>query len=71
MKLPKSFNALDKEHKISFLLEKYSCNEIASMLVEQLCKTPSQVSKIRISQDDFEKHFHIIKPYNTKKGVKE
>lgn len=69
MKIAKKFFTLSKEEKVSFLLEKYSCNEIASMLVEQLEKTPAvSFSKIRISQEDFENHFRIIQPYNTKKS---
>lgn len=68
MKLSKSFFALSKEEKVNYLLEKYSCNEIASMLVEKL-ETPSVTfSKLRISQEDFDLHFRIIKPYNTKKA---
>ena len=68
MKLAKSFFNLSKEEKVNYLLEKYTCNEIASALVDKLETTPVSFSKLRISQEDFDLHFRIIKPYNTKKS---
>ena len=67
MKLSKSFFNLSKEDKVNFLLAKYSCNEIATMLVEKLETPVVNYSKLRISQEDFDLHFRIIKPYSVKK----
>ena len=73
MRLPKQFNTFSKEEKISYLLNKYSCNEIASILVDYLENTAEKTSsiskkKIRISKEDFEMHFHIISPYSPRKA---
>ena len=71
MRLPKNFKDMSKEDKISYLLAKYSCNEIASFLVEYLDKpAPVRFQKMRISQEELEMHFHIIKPHSNKQ-VKE
>lgn len=62
MKLAKSFFTKTKEEQISYLLEKYSCTEIATYLVETLnAPVKSSFPKIRISAEDLENHFHIIK----------
>lgn len=72
MRLPKNFIEKSKNEKISYLLNKYSCNEIASFLVEYLEKSaPIRVAKIRISQAELETHFHIIKPHADKKDKEE
>lgn len=62
MKLAKAFFTKSKEEQISYLLEKYSCTEIASYLVETLnAPAKTNVPKIRISAEELENHFHIIK----------
>lgn len=67
MRLPKNFNEKSKEEKITYLLDKYSCNQIASFLVDYLEKpAPIRFQKMRISQEDLELHFHIIKPHSNK-----
>lgn len=69
MRLPKNFNEKSKEEKISYLLNKYSCNEIASFLVDYLEKpAPISFKTIRITEAEFETHFRIIKPHANKKA---
>ena len=69
MRLPKNFNDKSKDDKIAYFLHKYSCTEIASFLVEYLEKpVPARAPKIRITQEELETHFHIIKPHSNKSG---
>ena len=70
MSLPKKFYSLSKEEQITCLLNKYSCLEIATLLVEEIHKPKDvvSVSKISISQEDFVNHFRIIKKRVQKEG---
>lgn len=61
-KITKKFYELSHEEKINYLLNNYTCNEIATMLVDELEKSTGTVLKVRISQEEFDNHFHIIKP---------
>lgn len=53
-----------EEEKVKYLLNNYSCNKIALLLIHSLENesAESKVKKIRISKADFEKHFNIIQP---------